>query len=273
MNPARPAGEAAVSLTRLPATAVPGPRTVRSLLLVTGEGLRGPRERALRRRLASLGGPIEIRRYGVLRSGSLLKWCQQIAVNRLAGRIRALAEASGPPDILAHSFGAWLVGHALRSHPDLRVGRVIAIGSVLRPDFDWAALVARGQAEAVLNQYGRRDRWVWATEFFIPGSGPAGLRGCPVQSGLINHVHPTFGHTTFFDDTVIDEVDRDVWRPFLTQAIPDLAQLANANEVGPWRPAPWLVRATVPRLFVLLAIGAGAVGIVAGVVALARALW
>jgi serine/threonine-protein kinase len=194
-------------------------------------------------------------------------------VNRLAHRIRTLADAGGPPDILAHSFGAWLVGQALRAHPDLRVGRVIVIGSVLRPDFDWATLVARGQAEAVLNQYGRRDRWVWATEFFIPGSGPAGLRGCPEQIGLINHAHPTFGHTTFFDDAVIDEVQRDVWRPFLTRAIPDLEHLATADGVGPWRPAPWLLRATVPRLLVLLAIAGGAVGIVAGVLALARALW
>jgi serine/threonine-protein kinase len=58
------------------------------------------------------------------------------------------------PDIIAHSFGTWLVGHALESNPDIQVGRVVLTGSILRPDFNWKEHMPSGQVEAVLNHYG-----------------------------------------------------------------------------------------------------------------------
>src|SRR5260221_9166854 len=103
------------------------------ILVVTGVGLQGALEDGLRRRIALIYGPpvpVVVRRYGVLRSGTPFRWCQRAALRRLAVQMRSQAAGggpgpSGPPDVIAHSFGAWLIGHLLLANPDLRVGRVI----------------------------------------------------------------------------------------------------------------------------------------------------
>ena len=169
-------------------------RCPHSVLIVTGVGMRGVLEDDLRKRVEEMftpAVPVLVHRYGVARSGSLFRPCQRAATRRLASRLRELSGEDGglepgPPDVIAHSFGAWLVGHALRQNPDISVGRIIMAGSVLRPDFDWSAIIEGGQAEVILNHYGSRDLWAFASEFFIPDSGPAGLRGFAPCPGVFN---------------------------------------------------------------------------------------
>jgi acyl phosphate:glycerol-3-phosphate acyltransferase len=238
-----------------------GPRRAAWLLVVTGAGLRGARERELVRRLGDCYGepvPVEVHHYGVFRSGALFRWCQRIATRRLARRLRDGA-ARGQPDIVAHSFGAWLVGHALAGDADLRVGRVILVGSVLRPDFDWGPLIAGGRVEAVLNHHGRRDLWARASHYFIPDSGPSGHRGF-AGIAVVNHPAPGFGHTTFFEPDAMDEIHPALWRPFLTRPVPTCAPTG-----AEWRPAPWVLR-TLPRVAIVLAAMAGVAALGAGVV-------
>ena len=240
------------------------------MLVVTGIGMRGAREEALLRRATAFFGtaiPVEQHRYGVFRSGAIFRWCQRIATRRLAGRLRLPPDSSAgtPPDIVAHSFGAWLVGEALRQNPDLRVGRLILIGSVLPPDFDWGSLIRQGRVEAVLNHYGLRDRWVWASEYFIPSSGPSGLRGCAPCAGVVNRAEAAFRHTTFFDEPTIDTVYRELWQPFLTLPQAALDKLGNVSAPPQWKPAPWLLKANLPRAAFVLAGLAGGVALVLGV--------
>jgi pimeloyl-ACP methyl ester carboxylesterase len=243
------------------------------LLVVTGVGLRGRREDALLARAASIfdgSVPVVHHRYGVFRSGALFRWCQRIATARLAERIRSFA-GTGPPDVLAHSFGAWLVGQALRDNPDLRVGRVVLAGSVLRPDFDWGSLIRVGRVEAMLNHCGQRDLWAWASEYFIPDSGPSGRRGCMAEHGVVNHAAPGFRHRTYFAARRIDEVHQELWQPFLTFPEDELGRLGNRAGDEGWRPPPWLLRANLARAVVILA---AAVGILAAAVgAVVLALW
>lgn len=236
------------------------------VLIVTGTGMRGKLEDDLCYRIGQMfvsPVPVLVRRYGVARSGSLFGPCQQAATNRLAARLRALSYPdgilSGPVDIIAHSFGAWLVGQALRQNPDIRVGRIIMAGSVLRPDFDWQAIIARGQVEAVLNHYGSRDLWAFVSEFFIPDSGPAGFRGFAGCSGVFDRLEPGFRHLTFFQASHIETVHRTLWRPFLTWPADKLPGLADPDASRFWRPRPWLLRANLLRALLLVSLATGIV--------------
>jgi pimeloyl-ACP methyl ester carboxylesterase len=252
------------------ATASVQERSPQVVLIVTGMGMRGDLEDNLRYRVGRMfvpSVPVLVHHYGVARSGSLFRRCQKAATRRLATRLRELQEAetdgqeSRLPDVVAHSFGSWLVGQALRQNPDLRVGRIIMAGSVLRPDFDWHTIIENGQAEAVLNHYGSHDLWAFVSEFFIPDSGPAGFRGCADCPGVFNRREPRFRHLTFFQDRHIDAVHRTLWRPFLTSSADELAGLVRPGSPRSWRPRPWLLRANLFRALLLagLAVGLGEV--------------
>jgi pimeloyl-ACP methyl ester carboxylesterase len=239
-------------------------RSPEVVLIVTGMGMRGELEDGLRYRVRQMFSPpvpVLVHRYGVARSGSLFRPCQQAATRRLAARLRELSEAGGvpsrPPDVIAHSFGAWLVGQALRQNPDLRVGRIIMAGSVLRPDYDWRTIIVGGQAEAVLNHYGSRDLWAFVSEFFIPDSGPAGFRGFAECSGVFNRPEPGFRHLTFFRSGHIDTVHRMLWRPFLSRPADELPALVGPDISQLWRPRPWLLRANLVRALLLAFLAAG----------------
>jgi hypothetical protein len=245
------------------------------VLIVTGMGMRGELEDDLRNRVGRMFSPpvpVLVHRYGVARSGSLFQPCQRVATRRLAARLRDLSDASGPqsgpPDIIAHSFGAWLVGQTLRSNPDVRVARVIMAGSVLRPDFDWHTIIADGQAEAVLNHYGGRDLWAFVSEFFIPDSGPAGFRGFARCPGIFNRREPEFRHLTFFLRSHIGTVHRTLWRPFLTLPASELPRLAGPDNPQAWRPRPWLLRANLFRTLLLAGLAAGTAELLLGLIRL-----
>lgn len=233
------------------------------VLIVTGMGMRGELEDDLRDRVGRMFSPpvpVLVHRYGVARSGSLFRPCQRVATKRLAARLRALWPASDPqsrpPDVIAHSFGAWLVGQALRQNPDVRVGRIVMAGSVLRPDFDWRTIIVGGQAEAVLNHYGSHDLWAFVSEFFIPDSGPAGFRGFDRCAGVFNCRAPGFRHLTFFLSSHIDTVHRTLWQPFLTLPTDELPRLVSPGESQPWTPRPWLMRANLLRALLLTGLAA-----------------
>jgi pimeloyl-ACP methyl ester carboxylesterase len=234
------------------------------VLIVTGMGMRGELEDDLRNRVRHMFGPpvpVLVHRYGVARSGSLFRPCQRVATRRLSARLRDLSDASdhqsGPPDVIAHSFGAWLVGQALRQNRDLRVGRIIMAGSVLRPDFDWHTIIASDQAEAVLNHCGTHDLWAFVSDFLIPDSGPAGLRGFAACSSVFNRIEPGFRHLTFFQTSHIDTVHRTLWQPFLTQPADKLPGLVGTDTSPFWRPRPWLLRANLLRALLLACLAAG----------------
>jgi pimeloyl-ACP methyl ester carboxylesterase len=87
--------------------------------------------------------------------------------------------------LIAHSFGTYLAGCALRRREDFHVGRVILIGCVLPRTFAWASCRAVGIDDAfrclrVRNELARQDVvvWIaWAVSWLVLGLGRAGLRG------------------------------------------------------------------------------------------------
>lgn len=198
--------------------------------------------------------PVAIYKYGKVRPGAVIPWLQRRHRDRLADQIRRFAfevEEAGlrtRPDVIAHSFGTWLLGHALARHRDLEVGRVILTGCILKPGFNWGALENRGQVEAVLNHYGDRDGWARISRWAIPDSGPSGYRGVEFDPEqwregrrtqqdrvLFNIREPGFRHSDFFSVDArsvkerradprpeLDQLGRvfeTVWQPFLVNPL------------------------------------------------------
>lgn len=64
-------------------------------------------------------------------------------------------------DFVGHSNGTYLLADALRRYHAMKIDRVVFAGSVVRRDFDWEPLVARGQVGFVRN-YVASDDWVVA---------------------------------------------------------------------------------------------------------------
>jgi len=85
------------------------------------------------------------------------------------------------PHLIAHSFGTYLAGTALRRYPDVRLDSVILAGSVLSADFDWAGLDDGGNKfRRLRNEIARRDNVSRAAYFLhglVPGMGQSGFFG------------------------------------------------------------------------------------------------
>lgn len=197
--------------------------------------------------------PVFIYKYGKVRPGAILKWRQAHLAQRLSERMVFLSSVYGSnhdprPDVIAHSLGTLLLGEVLMRHAEIRVGRVILAGSILRPDFEWDRLIKRGQVEAVLNHCAEHDRWVPVAPFVIPGSGPSGTRGFAVDEVVHRH-EPKFGHSSFFEKARMDGIYRDVWDAFLTRPSGRLPELRSGS-TRPWHPLPVIVPA-VSRMTLL----------------------
>ena len=70
----------------------------------------------------------------------------------LYDRVRA---RHGPPSVIAHSFGTYLVARALSDFEGARLRALILFGSIVSETFDWGTLVARGQVTPA-----RMDGWL-----------------------------------------------------------------------------------------------------------------
>ena len=197
--------------------------------------------------------PVAPYKYGKVRLGAFIPWLQRRHMRNLIDHIREFAGEAvdggfgGRPDVIAHSFGTWLLGHALRKNPDLNVGRVILLGSILRTDFNWSELEKRGQVEAVLNHYGTRDFWAWIARFAIPDSGPSGHQGFK-DSGVINVPAAGFTHSEFFETRENSKIMKELfrtepvngrkglWHEFLTCPEEELRSIADGSSPSRWPP-------------------------------------
>ncbi|EPJ76908.1 hypothetical protein CFII64_27413 [Pseudomonas sp. CFII64] len=97
---------------------------------------------------------------------------------RLGERIRIAiqqgtdSERPFRPDVIAHSGGTQLFSLILEDPDfhDLKPGRVIRAGSIVRPEFDWSRHIASGRVEAVMNHVVAKDSAVPLAQYTIPGA-------------------------------------------------------------------------------------------------------
>ena len=197
--------------------------------------------------------PVLIYKYGLIRASVLVRGRHRALARQLGHRIRdALAHArrnqiAEPPDVLIHSFGSQLFRLVLEMEEfgDLRFGRIIAAGSVIRPDFDWSRWIEEGRVEAVLNHCAGKDVAVPLAQFFIPGCGPGGRRGF-MDPTISNVMSEGFSHSTALapGNLLASLAKGGLWDRFLTAPSGHFDD-ASAFKSQPWREQPRLVRAAV----------------------------
>ena len=170
--------------------------------------------------------PVFVYKYGRLLLSPLLTLRQKRYVNilreELHQRIHEMGNAGYDPrpTVIAHSFGTWLIAHALEADPELRVGRVVLTGSIVSPNFDWHRLMRNDQVEAVLCHSAGRDLPVRLTAFFIPDSGPSGVRGFNDRENILHAHSSKFGHSHFFRTSILSRNVDYPWGDFLTCQVP-----------------------------------------------------
>lgn len=227
--------------------------------------------------------PVAVYKYGIVVQGVVMAWRRRSLQRELRQKLAVLqAEAktqgfSGRPDLVAHSFGTWLVGHMLEDElkrpldDRLKFGRIILAGCILRPDFDWSALRASGVVQEILNHYATKDRIVPLAQYTIWNSGPSGRRGFDSDE-VINVRAEGYGHSDLFTVTKCVVRGRYLrpcgeeggaihnlayhytrnWRPFLTLPAAELSEIPDrADPRAAWRQMPVVMRGTIFPLIAL----------------------
>jgi len=221
--------------------------------------------------------PVAIYKYGIIIAGVIMAWRRCLLRDNLREKLVALRDEAhakgfeGRPDVIAHSFGTWLLGHLLREElkrkpsEQLKFGRIILTGCILRPDFDWTILKEAGLVGDVLNHYGSKDRVVPLAQLTIWDSGPTGRRGFDSDQ-VLNIRAEGCGHSDLFSTkkcvvngkclqrctgragemSQLEHSYKRYWRPFLTLPREELHKLPDlANPATPWTQLPWPLRGTL----------------------------
>ena len=151
-----------------------------------------------------------------------LLWPHGRVASRLAREFLAAYErcraAHGVPSVIAHSLGSYLVAQALSEHPgEVAFRGVVLFGSLVRPDYDWASAIARGQVPArrLRNEVGLHDwplRWAQLLGRAGYPYGPAGLEGFTRVPGRPSINHPYAGAA---NAQGLARYCQEVWLPFL----------------------------------------------------------
>jgi hypothetical protein len=242
-------------------------RDIRWMIVVHGMNTRAPWQEDLSWLIANklkYAAPVLIHKYGWATIDVLVTPLHRRLARDLAEKIRRAtdyARARGltaAPDILVHSFGSRLFSLVLQHEDfaDLRFGRVICAGSIIRPDFAWSPLIEAGRVEAVLNHMGGKDLPVLLTQFLIPGTGPSGRAGF-LDPAVANEWSATFGHSGCLGEEHLRAAlgKGGLWDCFLTQPQGLFAPDHVFRSEG-WSPAfaplRWLGHGVGLALFVLL---------------------
>ena len=117
-----------------------------------------------------------------------------------------------PHGVIAHSFGTFCLGQALKHNPSLRVGRISLFGSILPTNYPWQTV--RGQYQSVLNEACARDRVVKCADrcFWWRGAGASGCHGFSEGGPAVyNRHYPWTGHSRLATRSHCQEV----WLPYL----------------------------------------------------------
>lgn len=209
------------------------------VILVHGMNTHGAWQEDFSWKLAKLYGyavPVAIYKYGRILFSPVLLFRQRRYRDDLIKKINALQKEmvdggySDRPDVVAHSFGTWLLAQALITDPKIRLGRVILTGSIVRPDYDWAAHINAGRVEAVLCHYGRRDIPVRLSQFVIPNSGPSGYLGFNDHVSIVHIVETDYGHSDYFKDENMQQVMEERWSKFLNWPADRLPSITSHHD-------------------------------------------
>jgi ribosomal protein S18 acetylase RimI-like enzyme len=122
------------------------------------------------------------------------------------------------PNVIAHSFGTWIVTEAIKIYPSIRFNKVIFFGSILNPDTDLKVFFEGDQVRVLCHEVGEKDWVVPFSRFFLGGdageSGKVGFSIIPqkFKKRILQTKYPRFTHSSasFFTKHI-----NESWIPFL----------------------------------------------------------
>lgn len=136
-----------------------------------------------------------------------------------------LSDPQKRPSVVAHSYGTYIVANALLKYADLRLDKLILVGSALPIRFDWSPILMRDQVSCVLHEIGQRDQIIKIAALLerlglvsisIGGSGAEGF--IQKDPAIIVRRHEYFDHRDYLRERHIETH----WLPLLTRASPNL---------------------------------------------------
>jgi pimeloyl-ACP methyl ester carboxylesterase len=120
--------------------------------------------------------------------------------------------------VIAHSFGTFLCGEVIKKYPDHLFDKLILVGSILDPNYDWKAVLDRWQVRYVLHEFGSLDRWPLVAAKFVGGAGDAGSRGFTSKhERLADTKFDRYEHSSYFSVVHLDRY----WLPVLRRCVVD----------------------------------------------------
>lgn len=247
------------------------PRAIPWVIVIHGFNTHGNWQQELSWRLGNklkYSAPVLIYKYGLIRFSVLVRWRHRQLARQLGEAIRAaVAHAKAnripePPDVILHSFGSQLfvLLLAMPEFDDLSFGRVIAAGTVIRPNYDWSKRISQGRLEGVLCHCGGKDWAVPLAQYFIPGTGP-GARWGFSDVAAINVMDSGYQHGGCFGLTELDANlgAGGLWDRFLRRHPSALADHPKRFQPKVWRPRWAAVRGLVRVTGMLLMAGLAAI--------------
>jgi hypothetical protein len=253
-----------------------GSRDIPWLIAIHGFNTLGPWQQEFSWRVATklkYSAPVLIYKYGLIRFSVLARWRHRALARQLGNAIRkAMAHAEAnriaePPDVVLHSFGSQLFVQllALPEFDDLRFGRVIVAGSVIRPDYNWTQRIDQRRVEAVFNHCGGKDMAVPFAQFFIPGTGPGARHGF-IDPATVSVMNCDYHHSSCFRIAELESnlAEGGLWDRFLRGSLAPPAFEAERFRPKAWRPI-WpsirgIVRLIGVALLALIATGTSTFG-------------
>lgn len=222
------------------------PRAIPWVIVIHGFNTHGEWQQDFSWRMANklrYSAPVLIYKYGLIRFSVLVRWRHRQLAKQLGTAIRTALEHARasripePPDVILHSFGSQLFVQllAMPEFDDLKFGRVIAAGTVIRPSYNWSEQISKGRLQAVFCHCGGRDWAVPFAQYFIPGTGPGARKGFS-DSAAINVMSQKYGHGGCFE---LKELEKNLaagglWDRFLRR---DLSTFVDDPAL--FRPTTW----------------------------------
>ncbi len=197
--------------------------------------------------------PVYIYKYGNIKIKPLLLLSQKKQIKQLATAIRAIQKQApeGKPDVVAHSYGTFLLSEIIKdpSYQDIKLGRIILVGSIIRPDYDWQSIIQSKRVEQVMCHHSKKDHIVPLAHYTIPGSGPSGKIGFNDTIHVHHHQEKDYGHSSYFEAENLNSIFPNVWKKFLTAANPIPAIRSGQKK---WQPSMMRFISHPLKLLILL---------------------
>ncbi|MDG3007891.1 hypothetical protein [Paludisphaera mucosa] len=176
-------------------------------IILTLHGIRtfGEWQERLEKLVTEPGVEFKHFRYGVLSLISyavpFLRWIR-VRLFRRSLRDLARRHPDARIDVVAHSFGTYIAARAIASlsrSEAVKIDTVILAGSVLKVNFPWDDLKAKGVVRRVINECGTEDDVLLVTQLFILLTGMAGRIGFTgLQDRDFTNRFYKFGHGGYF---------------------------------------------------------------------------